>query len=501
MAEIPQIPLPDGGGGVIDPLSPAVAPGPPAAPPPMTRQTREASPEEVLGRQVNYNLPAGWSLISFPLESVTSAFGFTYQLCTYEGTGYVYVDPVNNPGFLDTTRAYWAYADQPIAVSVQGPDNTGSVTTAHLQAGWNLLGCPSVNNLATRSMTVTRQAGSTRVLEEAATDDLTAGAAWIYRYLYFRQGDNYALQDLMGPAVVLQPQVGCWIFAWTEAELNMNVVPPNPLPNITSLSTTVLTAGNAIEVVGTGLGDAATGVVSVRGVAIPNDNILSWAPNRIRFTVPAGLSAGNLVVMVNRYPSNRMPVTVGNAGYGSTGSLTGLVRNTSGVPLSGAQVMIDSGHNAVSDANGEFRIDGIPAGDHLVYVTLIGHQTAVGQVTIMAGTTRSVLVELAPSAGGGGDGGEATGKLIVRGYPYYGDTRYWVSRIEIFEQGNYSERWSNSWYSDTGNAYNQLTAGGAILGRTYNIKVTWRNEAGQEHSNTWSRKRERDGQTESFYGW
>jgi len=505
MAEIPSIPPPSGGGGggVVDPLSPAMAPGPPGVLPPMARRALEASREEVLGRTVNYNLPAGWSLISFPLGSVTSASGFTYQLCTYEGTGYVYVDPVHSPGSLDTSRAYWAYADQPIAVSVVGPDNTGAVTTAHLQAGWNLLGCPSVNNLATRSMTVTRQAGATRVVEEAATDDLTAGAAWIYRYLYFQQGDQYVLQDLTGPSVVLQPRVGCWVFAWTEAELNLNVVPPSPLPGITSLSTTALAAGSTVDVVGTGLGDAATGVVAVQGVAIPNANILSWAANRIRFTVPAGLSAGNLVVMVNRYPSNRVPVTVTNPGSGSTGSLAGLVQSTAGVALSGAQIMVDSGHTAVSDANGEFRIDGIPAGDHLVYVTRIGHQTAVGQVTILAGTTRSVLVELAPATGGGGGGGggETTGNLTVRGYPYYGDTRYWVNRIEIFEQGNYSERWSNTWYSDTGNAYNQLTADGAIVGRTYNIKITWRNEAGQEHSNTWYRTMERDGQTESFYGW
>lgn len=506
MTEIPSIPPPigGGGGGGADPLSPAVAPGPPGALPPLARQARESSGEAVSGRTVNYNLPAGWTLISFPLESVTSASGFTYQLCTYEGTGYVYVDPAQNPGALDTTRGYWAYADQPISVSVVGPENAGSVTTAHLQAGWNLLGCPSAANLATRSMTVTRQAGSTRVVEEAATDDLTAGAAWIYRYLYFQQGNTYLTRDLTGPSVVLQSGLGCWLFSWTEAELNLNVVPPSPLPNIASLSTSSLSAGSTVEITGTGLGDAGTGVVVVKGVPVPNANIQSWAANRVRFTVPAGLTAGNLVVLVNRYPSNRVAVTVANSGSGSTGSLSGLVRSTGGVPLSGAQIMVDTGQTAVSDANGEFRIDGIPAGDHLVYVTRIGHQTAVGQVSILAGATRSVLVELAPASGGGGGGGggETTGNLYVRGYPYdSGDTRHWAYRIEIFEQGNYSKRWSNTWYTDTGNSYNQLRADGAIVGRTYNIKITWRNQAGQEYSNTWYRTLDRDGQTESFYGW
>ena len=38
-------------------------------------------------------------------------------------------------------------------------------------------------------------------------------------------------------------------------------------------------------------------------------------------------------------------------------------------------------------------------------------------------------------------------------------------------------------------------------GRIYNIKVTWRNQTGVEHSNTWYRTLEQDDQVESFYNW
>ncbi len=485
-----------------DPLSPVSVPGHPNFVPPAARQARAAQGEVVSGRTVTYSFPAGWSLFSFPLASVTSTSGFAYQLCSYQDTAYVNVDPVYNPGAVDTSKAYWAYFDVPTTVTAVGPDNTGTVTTAHLQAGWNLVGCPTTSTLSTRAMTVTRQAGTTKVVEEAATDDVVAGSAWIYRYLYKLQGADYVTQDLAGSGASFQPQVGYWVFAWTESDLNLNVAPPSPLPNITSLTSKALSAGSNIDVVGTGLGTAATGVIVVNGVTIPNGSVVSWTATRVRFTVPSGLSAGNLVVLVNRYPSNRVAVTVANSGSGSTGSLAGLVQSTTEAPLSGAQILMDTGHSAVSDASGNFRIDNVPAGDHLVYVTLIGYQTAVGQVTIMAGTTRSVLVELAPVSGGGGGGGETQGNLYVRGYPYTsGGERFWAYRIEIFEQGNYSERWSNTWYSDYGDAYNQLKADGAIVGRTYNIKITWRNQAGEEHSNTWYRTLDSTSQTESFYNW
>lgn len=493
-----------GGGGATNPLSPAAAPGAPGSiPPPVVGPSRVGA-EAAGDSAVTYNFPAGWSMVSFPLASVTSASGFTYQLYSYQGTGYVLVDPVASPGQLDTTRAYWAYFDAPATVTVNGPANTGAVTTVRLQSGWNLLGCPSTAQLPTRNMTVTRQAGATKVVEEAANSALNAGSAWIYQYLWVLSGSgSYVTHDLTGLTAALQPKGGHWLFAWTDADLNLNVAPPSPVPTISSLSTTTLAAGSTVDINGSGFGDAAAGLVVVNGVSIPTANIQSWSASLVRFTVPTGLTAGKLVVLVNRYPSNRVAVTVsGSGGGGTTGSLSGKVQSSSGGALAGAQILIDTGHSATSDGNGNFQIDGIPAGDHLVYVTLIGYQTAVGQVSVTAGATRSVLVELTPAGGGGGGGGETQGNLHVRAYPYSsGGTRFWAYRIEITERGNYSERWSNTWYSDYGDTYNQLTADGAIVGRTYNVKVTWRNASGEEHSNTWWVTLDSTSQTETYYSW
>ena len=494
-----------GGGSVASPLSPATTPSAPSILPPRAARINAQAVQGRDGRTVSYSLPAGWSLISFPLEWVASTTGFTYQLYSYQGTGYVSVDPAANPGALDTSKAYWAYFDAPATVTVTGPDNLGAVTTAHLQAGWNLVGCPSTTALATQSMTVTRQAGATKVIEEAATEDLTAGMAWIFRYMFLYQAGQFDVQDLTVAGATLQPQAGHWVFAWTEGDLNLNVVPPSPLPSITALSTSALTAGGTVDITGTGLGTQATGVVVINGVPVPNENIVSWTSTLVRFTVPTGVSSGNLVVLVNRYPSNRKACTMsGGGGGGSTASLTGEVQSTAGVALSGAQIMVDTGQMAVSDASGSFRIDGIPAGAHLVYAMHIGYTTAVGQIDFTAGATKTVLVQLSPASGGGGGGGggETMGNLDVKAYPYdSGGTRYWAYRIEIFEQGNYANRWSNTWYVDNGNTYNTWRADGAYVGRTYTIKITWRNANGDEHYNTWYRTLDSSSQTETFYSW
>lgn len=494
-----------GGGTVQDPLSPALAPQAPSGAPPRVGAPNRTEDVSAAGptTTVNYSFPAGWSLVSFPLASVTSTSGFTHVMYAYRGTAYTTVDPVANPAGVDTRLGYWAYFEAAASVTVTGPSNSdGALTTLPLQAGWNLVGCPSASALPTAKMTITRQGGATQVLEEVSSASQTAGSQWLYSYLFALQpGGQYVTSELTSANVSLQPKSGHWIFSWTAADLNLNVIAPSPVPAISGLSASSVPVGGTLTINGSGFGAAGTGVVSVRGVTVPAANVQSWTTTSIQLTVPAGLSSGNLVVLVNRYPSNRVALTVsGGGGGGSTGSLAGRVQSTSGAALQGAQVMVDTGQSATSDASGNFRIDGIPAGTHLAYVTRIGYRTATGEVTIDAGGTRTVLVELSPTSGGGGDPGETTGNLYVRGHAYYsGNTRYWAYRIEVQEYGNYAERWSNTFYTDFGDTYNQVLADGAIVGRTYVVKITWRNDAGQELSNTWWRRLDSTSQTENFY--
>lgn len=53
------------------------------------------------------------------------------------------------------------------------------------------------------------------------------------------------------------------------------------------------------------------------------------------------------------------------------GSLTGSVRDTSGVPLAGAEIILAT-KRAITTPQGSFRLDSVPVGDHLITIRLVG---------------------------------------------------------------------------------------------------------------------------------
>ena len=75
-----------------------------------------------------------------------------------------------------------------------------------------------------------------------------------------------------------------------------------------------------------------------------------------------------------------------------TGTITGAVLDaTSGVPLSGAQLYIEGTQfNTISNAQGRFLITGVPAGQHLLKVKLIGYDE--DQATVVADPARAANV-------------------------------------------------------------------------------------------------------------
>lgn len=82
----------------------------------------------------------------------------------------------------------------------------------------------------------------------------------------------------------------------------------------------------------------------------------------------------------------------------------GAVRGTvvaaeTGAPLEGAQVRLE-GLTAITQtgADGEFLLDGVPAGRHTLYVKLIGRRTLTRAVEVRAGASTTLSLELAPAA-------------------------------------------------------------------------------------------------------
>ncbi len=83
----------------------------------------------------------------------------------------------------------------------------------------------------------------------------------------------------------------------------------------------------------------------------------------------------------------------------SKGTLSGKVSDTSGGVLQGAQVTLDpGGASAVSDVLGEFRINGVDAGNYTVTITYVGFKTFTKTVTIAPGQTANLDAQLAVEA-------------------------------------------------------------------------------------------------------
>src|SRR5207248_3184574 len=115
-------------------------------------------------------------------------------------------------------------------------------------------------------------------------------------------------------------------------------------------------------------------IVDISGIAVPSTSITSWTSSVIKLTVPSTALSGRVVVLVNKYPSNRLNLTVNGStggttggstggttgGTGGTATVTGLVQSSSGTPLAGASISLDSGQSTTSAADGTFTISGVP---------------------------------------------------------------------------------------------------------------------------------------------
>lgn len=482
----------DPGNSLQAALSSSAPPGVPANPPPLVAG---GSPRLDRSLQATYPLNAGWNVLSFPFARVTAASGFKYQLYGYSQGNFFAVDPVNNPGGVDTRLAFFAYADAATSVSVSGESNEGQLSTVSLNQGWNLIGCPSENQLAFLNMSAS-QPGLIRRLDQA-TD-------WISRTIYgLSSSGSLVADDLLGPGG-LPPFQARWVYALVDADLNLNPVPPGNPPLVGNLSAASARAGDLLTLTGRGFGAPEDGQLTLGGVPVPGTAILSWSDSSIRFVVPSGARSGSVLVFVNRFPSNAGLLTILDSSAG-TANLSGLVRSNTGTPLSGAQVTLDSGQSVLTGADGTFSISEIPAGDHLVFAQALGYKRGAGLLSFAAGDNRSLLVELSPLTGGGSSGGsgseQARGNLYIVVAPYFeGSTRYFVNRIEVQEYGDHSNRWTEVNTQDFGDNSYDLTCDGAYIGRTYTIRIQWRNEAsGRDVVGFFYRKFTQNGQTERFF--
>lgn len=91
--------------------------------------------------------------------------------------------------------------------------------------------------------------------------------------------------------------------------------------------------------------------------------------------------------------------TATQASAQSTGTVTGLVSDANGAPLSGVAVTVGTGNlGTLSGQDGRFTIQNVPAGTHQVRAARLGFGEATQSVTVTAGQTASVNLSLTASA-------------------------------------------------------------------------------------------------------
>lgn len=494
-------------------LDPTRVPGLPTQPPPRLVPGPQApDPARAASPRQQIQTVAGWQLISFPVGRLEALRGLDSMLLRRGPSGLEPVDPVNHPEQVDPGLAWLAWCDRPGVIDFAGPDTDSSYRTTPLYAGWNLLARPFNRPVRREAITVTRPGGTTARPSQVASPLTTPGRAWLYSKVFAWKDGQWQAGDLgqVGD-LFTDSQLGA-VFCWTELELNWNqTLPAGGVPQLDRVSPPRATPGQTVTVSGRALGQAGRGILSLAGLPVQPEDILAWTPTRVDFRVPAGAASGGLQVLVDRYPGNSLPLVVGPAPARtrplppSTGSLVGQVVSSDGRLLANAQIHLDDGQQTISDANGAFRLDALPAGTMKAYITLPGFKSASGQVEVAPGATRTLQIALSPTSGQevGARSQEATGTFTVTAMAFHHGpephNRYRVYRIEAWEYGNYHRRWENTWWNDVDDASVDLKCTGAPLGRSYAVVVTWRSQDGDERSCRWTPEIHRDGETLRYY--
>lgn len=204
-----------------------------------------------------------------------------------------------------------------------------------------------------------------------------------------------------------------------------------------------------------------------------------------------------------------------------TGALKGQVFNA-GHPIKGASVSLN-GQRTHTDSNGVFSFSNIPAGPASIRITADGFREASGNVTIAEGESRNVKVSLSStgsSSSSSKQSAQETGSFTIKAHSYIDgkwpapppqylrrlprgmrtprDHRYWVYKIEVWEEGNTSKHWQNTWWDDNGEAIFELNCRDANLNKPHTVKITWRDIRRNEKNGSWSRTFTSNYQTFTF---
>ena len=502
-------------------------PSPPSSPPQLINPVSAKAVDETAAYNagkvvINYKLSPGWNIISFPMASVDSAAGFTHKIYRYESGRYYPFDPVNEPSSISTRFGYFAWADKPANVQLIGTPNKGLIRSIHLSPGWNMVGCPSINSIPLSRLVVYEGNHICSLID--ATKPGKKGDRLISPNI-FGSGNLKEPLDLSNKNASTKPGRTAWIFAYYPLKLTVaGRSTGEAIPNIKTVRPPKVTAGEELTIEGTGFDDG-PGFVTISGIRVPDDSIISWEDSRIRLKTPVHITTGMVIVYSNRNPGNSFPLKVTPFDY-ADGILEGDVVDNMNHSLTGVKVLLDNGQYAVTNDSGYYIIRDVPEGAHTMSTSKLGYKMAHGKISIEKGKTHKVLISLSPvhstpetlnppppppsdspegvinntSQGLIKSSEQEKGHLqvIVDAYDD-GTNRWWPKKIDVGEVGNLNYYWYKDYDHDYGDTWYEVDCPGVRVGKTYRIRVLWATKKGARTQwNTWDRKIYKQDQTETI---
>ena len=166
-------------------------------------------------------------MISVPADysgqSLATVFGYSSPtLAVWDaGTSLYDVTPTSPAESLAVGHAYWVRFPQTTTIA-----NSGTALPTyypfdyHLQAGWNMIGCPWPGPVAVNQLTVTGPSGVASPFIDAVSSGLVGGSLYT-----FQAGDS--AYEVIDPASgALTPYVGYWLYASQAGTLSFPALAP-----------------------------------------------------------------------------------------------------------------------------------------------------------------------------------------------------------------------------------------------------------------------------------
>ncbi len=283
----------------------------PAAPPPTITYSPQTVPPAV-GKANSISAVTGWQIVSFPVKQVESVWGLKRMLYKMSNNSYVPIDPVNNPQSLEPGLAYITYSDSPCKIYFTGKNQSPQSVVTRLQPGWNLIGLPSLKAVQNPAVTLTNMSGQTIMPADLKERDSWPQRTWISPHSDTFVNGRWVKTGKSLNSLVVPGQIFA-LYCREPLHLNWNIdLPSQAFPEVVQVTPNNPAVGDTVFVKGNRLGSRENGTVSIAGMALPQNCILDWQPNYIKFKMAQGIPSGSLRVSVNGKPSHANLIAISN---------------------------------------------------------------------------------------------------------------------------------------------------------------------------------------------